>query len=51
MFGGAGEVMIESSWIDCGEVLPLLVFCGRIAIDLGLDEGSTGEPKGFLGAG
>src|ERR1700761_4844657 len=51
IFGGAGEVMTESSWADLGEVLLLPVFCGRIAMDLGLGEGSTGEPKGFLGAG
>src|ERR1700761_1980962 len=51
MFGGAGDVMIESSCTDFGEVLLLPIFCGKIAMDLGLGEGSTGEPKGFLRAG
>ena len=51
MFGGAGDVMIESSCIDFGDVLLLPIFWGRTAMDRGLGEGSTGEPKGFLRAG
>ncbi len=42
---------MESSCINLGEELLMPTCWGRTAIDLGRDEGSTGEPKGFLRAG